>query len=842
MGNTEFLVDPKEAGIEFGTSGNPSKKGWKVVSPDVWFFRNNQVADKIQTVEGYSDPDYYMDCTKAKIVCDVHDEMPSASPGELHAEIFKRYLDIQNILIRPRELLIGNWGNDEHGIVVDPRSDLWYTFKEFYDYEKAFIWENGQKKPVSQELYGRIHEFCKKNDIAYAVKPYMSEKLYRMYFEGGLRFWEVPGTSGFRANPDHTWYLKKGFRQLIKMMENTIERLTKELDQTTGSNYVELAHRINDCYASIKATESVISWIKRHAKTAREMALKENDPKERERLDTLSSICEWIAENPPRTFWEMMQLNWLSLECYYLIEHASHSITFRPDQVWWEWYEKDVLIDKTLSRQQASDIICFYFLKYHEIGLLVQFQTLRKSLMGGRDFTVLTLGGQTSNGSDATNDLSMLILDVIDGYRLHFPDVKFRWHQKFDRKNLKRVVEVMRTGMGSPSVKNDTVSIPGMMHQYGNISLEEARSWAVVGCITPGITINSRGAHRRSGRIFNAFKPAEMALFNGQDPEPGWEFATSLKTGDPTKFTNFEEFYQAWLKQWEWLMRTGVNLRNIVDDYYQNIIRRPFLSMLYERCVTEGKDIMKLGTSWLSFNNVPGWVDSMDSLAAIKYWVFDKKKYTMQELLIALKADWEGYEDMQNDFKEAPKFGNNDNYVDDIVSRGVTDVGKTGKLILDLQNDSAGLPSGLIATMMYHLAPYTGAMPNGRKRGEPMCDGGVNPHAEFDKGGPWDRLASAMKIDQTMFKAMIYNQKIDYNSVKGEYGLDKLLELTEAGLEGGIDMMQYNMVAKEILEDAKKEPEKYPFLAVRISGYSAYFTVLPEYVQDAIIDRVDHEL
>lgn len=842
--NFNYRLNPEEAGVALDTVGNPTSKGWQVVSPDCWHFMINQMADKVQTVEGYSDPDFCMDCTKAMIVVDVYNENPWGSPGELHAEVLKRYLETQNIVIRDRELIVGNWGNDEHGLVFDPRSDLWFAFQEFVEYGKAFYWEKGEKIQVKKDdkLYKDVEEFCNRWNLVFVSKPYMTDQEYRMYVEGGQRYWEQAGTTGLRANPDHEWYMNQGLRKLQNMMKNTVERLEKECAEATGAHFVDLKERIDDCRSSVKATEAVINWIKRHGKVAKDLAKNETDPKERERLETIAAGCEWVSENPPRNFREMMQLHWLSFEAHYLIEHASHTVTFRPDQTWWSWYERDVIKDKTLSRDEAADIISFYFMKYHEIGLLTSLKEFRASGMGTRDYSVLTLGGQKSDGSDATNDLTMLILDVIDGYRFHFPDVKIRWHNKFDKNNLKRVVEVMRTGMGSPSLKNDNIAIPEMMNHYGSMNLEEARSWAVVGCNTPGITINSRGAHRRSARCINSLKSVEFTLHNGRDGDPEWGWVKSVETGDPVLFKTWEEFYQAWLKQWHWLIREGLNLRNISDRYFNKIIRRPFLSNLYKKCIEEGIDIMNADVPWLSFYDAPGWVDTMDSLAAVKYWIYDKKKYTMAQLVEALKADWEGFDDMRRDFKDAPKFGNNDDFVDEIFARATSDVSDIGSRCLDLRNEPGGYPSGINITWMYALAPHCCAAPNGRKYGEALSDGGINPHAEFDRSGAWDRVASALKVDQSKFKAWIYNQKFDYSSVGGEAGLEKLFEYTLAGLEGGMDQMQYNMVSRDVLKDAQINPQKYPHLAVRISGYSAHFTSLPEFVQNAVIERVDHEL
>ncbi len=844
MTEAKYQLDPEECGIELNTSGNPTSNGWKVVNPDVWYFRNNLMADKIQTVEGYTDKDYCMDCTKAKIIVDVYAENPWGSPSELHAEVLKRYLESQNIGIRQGELFVGNWGNDEHGMLFDPRSDLWFSFKEFCEYEKAFVWIDGKKTKVEVggPLFNDVEKFCNQWNLVFASKPYMTETEYRMYVEGGQRYWEQAGTTGLRANPDHEWYMKKGLKKIQEMMQETVERLEEECSEATGSNFVDLKERIDDCKSSVKATGYVMDWIKRHGKVAFEMAQKESDPKEKARLERIASNCDWVAENPPRDFWEMMQLHWLSFEAHYLIEHASHTITFRPDQTWWLWYEKSVVREKTIDRQLAADLIAFYYIKYHEIGLLTSLEEFRRVGMGTRDYSVITMGGQNADGSDATNDLTMLMLDVVDGYRFHYPDIKIRWHNKFDKQNFRRIVEIMRTGMGSPSLKNDNVAIPELLNHYGSMTLEEARSWAVVGCNTPGLTVNSRGAHRRSARAVNALKSLEFTLFNGKDGDPEWDWVESIKTGDPTLFKNWEEFYQAWLKQWYWLIREGLNLRNISDRYYNKIIRRPFLSNLYRKCIEEGMDIMTADIPWLSFYNAPGWVDTIDSLAAVKYWVYEHKKYTIKQLVAALKVNWDGYDDMRQDFKDAPKFGNNEDFVDNLFAKAVSDASDIGRKCLDLRNEPGGYPQSIVITYMYHLAPMCWAAPNGRKTGEALCDGGINPHAEFDKSGAWDRMASALKVDQSQFKAWIYNQKFDYNAVKGEAGLEKLVDYSLAGLEGGMDQLQYNFVSRDLLKDAQKHPANYPYLAVRISGYSAYFASLPEFVQNAVLDRVEHEL
>ena len=846
----EYALDPKEVGVTLDVPGNPTSRGWEVVTPEAWRFRWS-VADKAMAIapDYFRDKDWYCDLTKVKAFMEIHEENLSLHPAELSVTVLERYLESQHIHIRPYELLLGNTCGDGHGILFDPTCELWMLAQQAYKLGRCMVWENGKKIPVSEDLFGRMERVAQAINPMGRLSSLLSESLFMMYYMCGVRYFEPAGYTGYRANPDHEWYIKIGFRGLIDLMGQTIERLERESLEVPTNRFREIRKRIVDCKASIRATEAVIKWIKRHAQVAGEMAAKATDPKDRERLEQTAGNCEWVAENPPRTFWEAQQLHWLSFAVHYIIEASSHNGTaFRPDQVFWGWYERDVIKEKTLSRLKAGEIVANYGAKMHETGGV--FISLMEG-MGGLEFTgavglrdaaVTTLGGQTGDGKDATNDLTMLFLDVYDGYRLHYPDIKLRWHKKFDRNNLRRAVEIMRTGLGSPSLRNDEVTIPGLLDQYGDeTSLEEARSWAIVGCNTPGITINSRGSARREAFHINMLKALEFALFNGRDTEPGFEWVKSIETGDPTCFKDFEEFYEGWLKQWDWLMKTEMKVRNTIYEELGETLRRPFLSMLYRRCVDEGVDIMALDIPRLSFYGVAGFVDTVDSLAAVKYLVYDKKKYSMAQLLEALKVEWEGYEEMRREFKDAPKFGNNDDYVDELFAQAVNDIYRRGKSNLDVRGKPA-FSNMLVLTWMYFYAPLIGALPNGRKRGEALCDGGINPHAEFDVSGPMDRMASALKIDQTKCRAWIYNQKFDYSMVEGDAGLNKLMDYSMAGLEEGMDQMQFNFISKETLEDAQEHPEGYPYLSVRVSGYSAFFTGLPRFVQEAVIERVEHKL
>ncbi len=849
MKQADYLFKPEEAGVILDAPGNPTSRGWSVVTPEMWKFRWN-ISDKIQVSEPdyYGDPDWYFDVTKNLIMNDIFEANPDISLSNLSAASLEQYLEEQQILIRPHDMLIGLPCNDQHAIIWDALSVSWTNLEIANNVttNKIKAWKNTKKVDISDDDFTRLRQLSDNFNMALRVKDDMTDYEYQMYYNPQQpgRFFEPNGTTGLRANPDHDWYLRIGYRGLINLKQQKLDEYNEALKEASGEKEIDLKNKIENAKASIRATEAAIKWIKRHAVEAREKIAQMPDKKSKEILEQVAKNCDWIAENAPRTFWEAMQLYWFSFLLTYCIETVSHTLSFLPDRIFWQWYKRDVIKEKTLDRITAGEIIACYASKFHEMsGIPSRFGGLEKAGQGTRDFSVITIGGQNTDGSDATTDLTLLFLDVFDGYRFHFPDIKFRWCTKTKKSDFKRLMEIIRSGMGHPSIRNDEIAIPSMMDMYApEITLEEARNWAVVGCNSPGSTINSKGAPKRDAFYPNVLKALEFAMFNGKDPETGYEWVKTIETGAPANFKNFEDFYQAWLKQWEWIVRTEVRLRNKCNIKWKETCRRPFLSLLYRGCMETGDDIVEYSKApLLSFQSIYGWVDSIDSLAGLKYWVYEKKKYTLPQLIKAIATDWEGFEEMRRDFRNAPKFGNDNDFADNMMVKATKDVYE-----ISLRNkDARGKPvflNALPISWVFMAAPMVGALPNGRKRGEALCDGGINPHAEFDKSGPWARFKSALKIDQAKFKAYIYNQKFDYATCAGNAGLDKLVDYTWSGLMAGMSQMQFNFLSKDQLLAAQKEPEKNQMLSVRVSGYSAYFVPLPKFMQEAVIDRVDHRL
>jgi len=284
-----------------------------------------------------------------------------------------------------------------------------------------------------------------------------------------------------------------------------------------------------------------------------------------------------------------------------------------------------------------------------------------------------------------------------------------------------------------------------------------------------------------------------------------------------------------------------MHVKNIGEYWNKKLLKRPFASLFYHRALDYERDIKDAPNKGMPWVNVPGMVDAVDALISLKKIVYVDKKYTMEELLKALRANWEGYEQMRQDFINAPKHGNNDSFADEVTAKTYAMISEEFNKTTDLDG-ATPQPSGLVVTWMYLLAPYIGALPNGRRVNDPLADGGCSPHSTYDRKGPMAAVLSASKIDFEQWKAAIFNQMLTAASVEGEAGLKKFQSYIETAMNLGLDMIQFNVLNKDQLRDAQVHPKEYENLVVRVSGFNAHFVDLTKFVQDAFIDRSQHNL
>lgn len=772
----------------------------------------------------------YLSILRTRIYTQVWKETEGEPIGIRRAKAFARYLDNMPIFIHPESLLVGYYTESpdlfQYCIeVADPEIINEYIKAGYVKEEEIDEWREYQKywstRNLSSMMRGLLTE--EEWEISSTDQKYMECR---------------PTRHTSRTMPDNDVYLEIGLNRRLEIVRQKLDRLHKEREECTdGPKGIEIRLKINDLKAMLMTGEAFLHWVDRYSQLAKKKAEEEKDPQRKEELEQISEICKWVPANPPRNFWEALQSHWITMMGYHMIEHACHGTSYRLDQILWPFYEKDVLIDKTLSREKALELMENYLLLVDELGhpLGTAFRRLNQ---GVNYLATYTIGGvKPEDGSDACNELTILILDAMDELRLSHPDFKFRWHPKVNPKVWRRVCEVVRSGLGQPSIKNDRQIIAGLMNNYG-FNLEEARSWANIGCISPGIS-RYWGTAKRDAFSISPAKYLEFALENGWDKV--FQKQVGPKTGDAAKFTSFEELLEAFRKQLAWGVRKAMQIKNVGEYCNKALLKRPFASLFYHRALDAERDIMDAPNKGIPWVNVPGTVDTVDSLITLKKLVFEEKKYTMGEVVKALRANWEGYKEMRREFINATKFGNDDAFADDVAKQTYAVIADEFRKVTDLDGASP-TPSGLVVTWMFLFAPYIGALPNGRKLNDPLADGGCSPHAGYDRNGPMAAILSTSKLELEKWKAAIFNQKLTPSSIAGESGLRKFQNYIETALNLGLDMIQFNVVDSNMLKEAQERPEQYQNLVVRVSGYNARFVDLAKFVQDAVIERTEHEL
>jgi benzylsuccinate synthase len=798
------------------------------LSARVKSFKKNHVPKHFMK-DGYVKP-VYLSIWRSRVFTKVWKETEGEPMSLRKAKALVEYLEKVPIFIRNDEILVGYHSESPSCLpssieAVDP------------DLIRKMAKDGLVKKEEAKE-WAEICDYWDDKGLQKLLISRLTDKELTLA-KADHAFMEVlPTQYTSRSQAEYDLVLENGFNGLKKMLNEKMAKLDRDQDACVGgTEAVEINNKMNDVKAMLLTVDGVMRWAGRYAALAKDMAKAEKDPQRKKELKEIAERCENVPANPARNYLEAIQSHWFSFLAAHVIEHLSHGTSLRLDQIFLKWYDQDVNEKKTLSREDALAGMEEFLLKIDELGRPLP-AVWRKSLQGSNYLATYTIGGtKPEDGSDACNDMTVLICDALGELWINHPDFKFRWHPKVNPKAWEAVLDLQRRGLGQPSIKNEAVAIDTLINHYG-FTEEEARSWAVVGCISPAPTLHWGRCRRDAWTVYPA-KFLELTLFNGINPTTDQDIG--LKTGESTGFKSFDEFFEAYRKQFAWGMRLSARIKSIAEDCNNQLCKRPLLSTMFRRSLESCRDIMDTPEKGMPWVNVPGAVDTCDSLISLKKLVFDDKKYKMEEVLKALKANWVGYEDMKQVFINAPKYGNNDDYADQVAKRTYTMFAEEMSKVKDINNASP-MPSGLIITWMFSTADKVGALTNGRKCGDWLTDGGISPHAGYDKRGPMAAILSASKIDHRKQKAMIFNQKLMPSSVEGEAGMKKFNDYVSATMKLGLDMLQFNVVDAGTLKKAQEVPEKYPDLVVRISGYNANFVELDKFVQDAVISRTTHSL
>jgi len=550
--------------------------------------------------------------------------------------------------------------------------------------------------------------------------------------------------------------------------------------------------------------------------------------------DIEKNICSCVPANPPRNFWEALQMYWFVH--LGVITELNTWDSFNPgrlDQHLYPFYKKG-LEEGTLTQEKAKELLECFWIKFNNQPAPPKVGVTLAESGTYTDFANINNGGLKVDGSDGVNDLTYLILDVIDEMRLLQPSTNIQLSKKSPDKFLRRACEIIRKGWGQPSVFNAEEVIEEMLRQ--GKSIEDARCGGTSGCVETGAF--GKESYILTG-YFNLVKVLEITLNNGVDPQTGKKIR--IGTGEPTQFNSFKELLAAFKRRLHHFIDIKIRGNNIIERLYAAYVPAPFLSIIISDCIKNGRDYNDGGARYnTDYIQGVGIGTITDSLSAIKYHVFDQKNINMEKLKGVLKDNFVGQEEIRQLFlNKTPRYGNDNDYADDIM-----------KLVFNAfyeevdgrKNTKGGVYriNMLPTTCHIYFGSVVGATPDGRREKQPLSEG-ISPVQGADRLGPTAVIKSAAKMDQVKTGGTLLNQKFTPQLLEGEEGLNSFTHLIRAYCKLGGHHIQFNVISADTLKAAQKEPEKYRNLIVRVAGYSDYFNNLSKTLQDEIISRTEHQ-
>jgi len=764
------------------------------------------------------------------------------------AEAFREVL--KNVPIRINEnLVLGDPAAPPRSAPVFPEFSYDWFIEEFDS--APFNKRDGDRFEYTKEVEDTLKSlqpYWKNNTVHDLAKSMMSDEELKGEAAYGKGLF-LPGNYFFggvgHCSPRFELLLNNGW----KGVREKVERKMAELDLSLPENIKK-----NNFYrAELISLDAITTYTQRYAELARELAAGTKDEQRKAELLQCADACEWIAENPPRTFHEALQMAWF-ITVAILIEGNGHSIAYgRFDQYMYPYYQQD-LRDGTASKEYMQELIECFWLKVCELTKIRDAGST--GAFGGVEVggPSLTLGGVTSGGEDATNELSFMGIDALAHLRLQAPWITTRHHFNQPNEWWLKCTKVAKMGFGLPSFFNDEVIIPSMTNR--GRSIEDARDYNALGCVEPDAGGREYGWH--DACFFNMNKVFELAINNGKcmtcnekcaryDICVGAGSQLGAKTGSLADFKSFDEVMDAYDTQMKYWVDRLVAFLNMEDIAHQTRKPLPYLSLLIEDCIDKGIDVTAGGAKY-NFTGPQGvgTGNVADGLSAIKQLVFDEKKVSGAEFLDALKKDWEGYEALYAlvNSSKVHHYGNDDPYADDLARFAALSYCKHlekrptahgGIFQPGLYPVSANIPAGAMQ----------GATPDGRKVGEPVADGVSAVHTlrgSHDVSGPTAVVKSVSALDHSIASnGTLLNMKFTPSTLMGEVGDENFINMMKVYFRRKGLHNQINVISRDVLEDAVKNPALYKGLIVRVAGYSAFFTELDPSLQQDLINRTELE-
>lgn len=760
---------------------------------------------------------------RARLMTEFYREARGLSAPMLRAQSFAHLMEHKTIVIGDGELIVGERG---------PAPKATPTYPELCCHSLADLdlLDSREKIPYAVDAAARrlyeeeIIPFWRGRSLRDRIFAAMAPEWVQAYNAGIFtEFMEqrAPGHTVAGGN-----IYQKGFLDFKREIETALTRLDLIGDPAAFAKQEELRAMAVCC-------DAIIRFAQRHAKKARELAAAESSPGRRQELLEIADVCDWVPANAPRTFHEALQTYWFVH--LGVITELNTWDSFNPgrlDQHLEPFYERDVAAGR-LDEEKARELLQCFWVKFNNQPAPPKVGVTAAESGTYTDFANINSGGLKADGSDGVNDVTYLVLDVIDEMRLLQPSSNIQLSKKNPDRFLRRALRIVRKGWGQPSIFNADAVVQELLRQ--GKSPADARCGGTSGCVETGAF--GKEAYILTGYL-NLVKILELTLNDGVDPRTGEQLG--LKTGAATSFATFDELLGAFQRQLEHFVAIKIRGSNVIERLYASEMPAPFLSIIVDDCVVKGKDYNDGGPRYnTNYIQGVGIGTLTDCLSAIRRHVYDGKAVTMTKLLDVLGGDFAGAENIrQLLMNNTPRYGNDDDYADGIMQR-----------LFDMFHDAVnGQPNTkggayrinmLPTTCHVYFGSVTGATADGRRAWQPLSEG-ISPVQGADRKGPTAVIKSAAKMDHVRTGGTLLNMKFTPQVLEGDEGLEKLLQLVRAYFRMDGHHVQFNVVRAETLRDAQQHPDQYRDLIVRVAGYSDYFCDLSPALQEEIIARTEH--
>lgn len=754
-----------------------------------------------------------------------------------NALAYKNFLDKRTIFIEDDQLLVGNMAARPHGSEFLPIAPLWpdddldVILKDGFEIDpqdRAFLRSCDEFWNDTGRCYTE-KECCYYEDVENRLWDFRRRGMHlpaftdrKVGFSGYSMGWgwSMEQPIGLNA-PDLSMHLYTGYKPFIeKLKEARVGmhfRHLEDLDRYEGLQAMEIA------------LQATIDIYERYADLADQKANECTDEKRAAELREMARICRKVPAYGAETYWEGLQ----ALTVYWMVFAGGGAPLERMDMMLWPLLEKD-LAEGRITMERAKELMQCFMVKVADYIFVTGMPTQREKYAGRAKWNVIIVGGCDRTGKDATNPLSYMIIEASGELKLPHPSIHVRVNEDTPKELMLAALKNVRAGMGFPSFISEKAYIEYLIeHTHGEVSEEEARDFVVNGCVDTGIP----GRSRQTGvPMIPVPVILEFAVDGGKDKMMGTTFGVPCKT--LAECESYEEFYnECFLKQIDQVIDIGHECTIIRYGAYRQHCHDPIRAAHYWGAIEDGRDPYwrKMLYEPACGVNVLGMSTAVDSLAAIKYVCFDKKLATPKELYDALQANWEGYEELRQICVKAPKYGNNDSFVDDIGEKLWDDIRISARRFKGPYDNELCL-SAVSITTHGPGGKVVSASANGRFAGEVLSDASISPSQGADVNGPTAMILSAMRMGHH-YSSTLHNAKFSPNAMKTDADLEKLAALIKTYLNGGGHQIQINVVDQQTLLDAQKNPEKHQELIVRVAGYSTFFTSLNKVMQGDVINR-----